>query len=208
MKDVLESLYNVPVSTKTIASLYPGISGTLQKVSTLEHEGKIIRLKRGLYVVNPKWNGQPVSLELIANHIYSPSYVSKHTALRYYGLIPERVNLIQSMTLKHTRKFENTLGIFEYTEVDKDYFPIGLHHEEVENAAFVIASPEKALCDLIAFTPGITLRYIKEARALLEEDFRLDMDAFRNFDKSILRDCARTGKKSQSIQTLIKLLER
>ena len=48
MKDVLESLHNVPVSTGTISSLYPGISGTLQKVSTLEREGKIIRLKRGL----------------------------------------------------------------------------------------------------------------------------------------------------------------
>ena len=208
MKDVLESLYNVPVSTKTIASMYPGISGTLQKVSTLEHEGKIIRLKRGLYVVNPQWNEKPVSLELIANHLYSPSYVSKHTALRYYGLIPERVSLIQSMTLKHTRKFENALGTFEYTEVDKEYFPIGLHHEESESAAFVIASPEKALCDLILFTPGITLRYIKEARTFLEEDLRLDMDAFRSFDKSVLLNCARTGKKSHSIQTLIKLLER
>ena len=159
-------------------------------------------------MVNPRWNEKPVSLELIANHLYTPSYISKHTALRYYGLIPERVNLIQSMTLKHTRKFENALGTFEYTEVNKEYFPIGLHHEESRNAAFVIASPEKALCDLIAFTPGITLRYMKEAGAFLEEDLRIDMDDFRNFDKSVLLECARTGKKSQSIQTLIKLLER
>ena len=106
MKDVLDILGSVPVSSATIASLYPEISGANQKVSALEQNGKIIRLKRGLYVVNPAWSGKRVSMELVANHLYSPSYVSMHTALRWYGLIPEQVILIQSMTIKHSRRFE------------------------------------------------------------------------------------------------------
>ena len=154
----------------------------------LEHEGKIIRLKRGLYVVNPKWNGQPVSLELIANHIYTPSYVSKHTALRYYGLIPERVNLIQSMTLKHTRKFENTLGTFEYIEVDKDYFPIGLHHEEVENAAFVIASPEKALCDTLY--AAAAFRNKAELRTYLFDEIHMTESSLLGLDSDRIEELA------------------
>ena len=35
--------------------------------------------------------GKILSTELIANHLYAPSYVSMSSALRYYGLIPETV---------------------------------------------------------------------------------------------------------------------
>ena len=206
MIDVLDILGIVPVSTATIASLYPDVSGSNQKVSALEKSGKIIRLKRGLYVLNPAWSDRPVCLELVANHIYSPSYVSMHTALRWYGLIPERVSLIQSMSLKHTRRFENSLGMFSYIGVSRDYFPIGLRQEQSGGASFIIASPEKALCDLIYSTAGLTLRYRKEAQTFLEEDLRLDMDAFHQFDADILRQCAHAGKKIQTIETIIGLL--
>ena len=70
----------------------------------------------------------------------------------------------------------------------------------------LIASPEKALCDLVCSTAGLILRYQKEAVAFWEEDLRLDMDAFRQFDVNILRQCAPKGKKRQTIETLIKTL--
>ena len=208
MKDVLDILGNVPVSKETIASLYPGVSGSNQKVSSMEHNEKLIRLKRGLYIVNPAWSGKRISNELVANHLYSPSYVSMHTALSWYGLIPERVYLVQSMTLKHSRVFENALGRFSYISVRRDYFPIGIRLVEAEEASFLIASPEKALCDLICSTSGVNLRYKKEAQAFLEEDMRFDMDAFCQFDIDILRQCAYAGKKKQTIETIIKLLGR
>ena len=69
-----------------------------------------------------------------------------------------------------------------------------------------MASPEKALCDLVANTPGLTLRFQKEARAFLEEDLRLDMEKWAAFDKDIFRAYAEVGKKSASILTLLKLL--
>ncbi len=206
MKDVLDILGNLPITKDTIASLYPGVSGSNQKVASLEHSGKLLRLKRGLYIVNPAWSGKRICNELVANHLYSPSYVSMHTALRWYGLIPEHVYLVQSMTLKHSRVFENALGRFSYIGVDRDYFPIGLRQEEAEGTNFIIASPEKALCDLICATPGVNLRYQKEAQAFLEEDMRFDMDAFSQFNASILHQCADAGKKAQTIRTIIKLL--
>ena len=206
MKDVLDILGNVPATTAAIASLYPDVSGINQKVSALERSGKLLRLKRGLYIVNPELSGKRVSTELVANHLYSPSYVSMHTALRWYGLIPERVFQVQSISLKHSRKFENALGTFSYIGVGRDYFPIGLRQETADGASFVIAGPEKALCDLICTTPGVNLRYRKEALAFLEEDLRLDMESFRSFNADILRQCVRTGKKSHSIETIIKLL--
>ena len=206
MKDVLDILGSVPVTSATIASLYPDVSGANQKVSALEQSGKIIRLKRGLYVVNPEWSGKRISMGLVANHLYSPSYVSMQTALRWYGLLPEQVILILSMSIKHSRRFENSLGRFDYIGVDRNWFSIGLRHEDLNEGSFIIACPEKALCDLICTTPGVNLRYKKEAQTYLEEDLRLDMDAFRQFDVEILRQCAAMGRKTQSIETIMKLL--
>lgn len=208
MKDVLEILGNVPATKETIASLYPNVSGVNQKVAALEHSGKLLRLKRGLYVVNPQWSEKRLNLELVANHIYSPSYISLQTALRWYGLIPERVFRIQSMTVKHSRRFENSLGVFDYTCVPRNYFHIGIRQEQTEYGSFIIASPEKALCDLVISTSGVSLRYVSQARVFLEEDLRLNMEAFLNLDKNIFIQCAKAGRKARSIETIIKLLDR
>ena len=81
MKNTLQILGNTPVTTAAIASLYPEISGANQKVATLESNGNIIRLKRGLYVVSPEISGRRISSELVANHLHSPSYVSRLIAL-------------------------------------------------------------------------------------------------------------------------------
>ena len=89
----LEHIGNIPVSTSVIASLFTNIEAGNQKVRNLEANHKIIRLKKGLYVVSPNVSRVALSTELIANHLYAPSYVSMQTALRYYGLIPEAVLL-------------------------------------------------------------------------------------------------------------------
>ncbi|MCI1785279.1 MAG: hypothetical protein LKI59_03950 [Bacteroidales bacterium] len=207
MKDALQIFGNTPVTAKAIASLYPGISGVHQKVAALENTGSIIRLKRGLYIVNPDISGNRISTELVANHLYSPSYISMLSALRWYGLIPERVVITQSMTVKHSRSFTNTLGTFEYTCVNRDYFPIGLRQGKTDESTFIIAGPEKALSDLIANTAGLNLRYLRDVRHYLEDDLRLDMYEFKTFDREILEQCAKAGKKAGSIQMLIRLLE-
>ena len=73
--------------------------------------------------------------------------------------------------------------------------------------SFIIATPEKALCDLIANSPKVNLRYLSEARQYLEDDIRLDMDAFYQMNPAIFREYAGIGKKSGSISTILKLLE-
>ena len=81
----------VPITTSIIESLYPELKSADKKVIWLEKKGFLIRLKRGLYVVNPEHSEKTLSNELIANHLYTPSYVSMSSALRYYELIPEAV---------------------------------------------------------------------------------------------------------------------
>lgn len=206
MRNVLNEIRNIPVSSSTIASLYPEIKTKRKKIALLEKAGEIIRLKRNLFVVNPEENGIKLCTGLIANQLLAPSYVSMQTALRYYGLIPEAVYSTQSMTFKPSKTFETPIGRFSYLHISKEAYPIGITQIREENTAYIMATPEKALCDLIANMPGVNLRFKTEAKAFLEEDLRLDMERFQMFNKDILEKYTRVGKKSTSILTLLKLL--
>lgn len=208
MKYNLSEIGNIPMSSSAIESFFPNLVGKNQKLRWLEKNAEIIRLKKGLYVVNPEVSGKALSTELMANHIYSPSYISMSSALRYYQLIPEEVFSVQSMTLKHSRVFETPLGRFEYTYISRDAFSIGLTSIIKDDYAFVMASPEKALCDLIANSPNLNLRFLKDAEAYLEDDIRLDMDRFRQMNADIFQDYIMVGKKADSIKTILKILKR
>ena len=196
----LENIGNIPVSTSALSSLFSEIKAGNQKVRNLELSGKIIRLKKGLYVVDPSVSRVALSTELIANHIYAPSYVSMSSALRYYGLIPETVYTIQSMTIKHSRSFETPIGRFDYTFINREAFHIGITSINKQSYAFLMATPEKALCDLIANSPQVNLRYAKDVEVYLEDDIRMDIDDFRNMDISVFEHYAEVGKKAGSIK--------
>lgn len=208
MKNELDIFKNVPVQTAAIASLYPDITAGKKKVASLEKANKIIRLKRGLYVVNPKESGLLISTELIGNMLYGPSYVSMMTALRFYGLIPEYVAITESMTTHLRRTFDTPIGRFEYYHCSREYYQIGIRQSTSAGVNFLIATPEKALCDYICTTPKLPLRFIKDTYTFLEEDMRFDMDAFADMDMGIFKQCAAIGKKQQFINNIIKLKEK
>ena len=143
MNKLLKEMGATPVTTSIIESLYPELKSPDKKVALLEKQGYIIRLKRGLYVVNPEHSGKTLSTELIANHLYTPSYISMSTALRYYGLIPEAVYINQSMTVKHSRSFETPLGNYDYKYISREAFSVGVRSLHKGDYAFLIASPER-----------------------------------------------------------------
>ena len=207
MRNILATLGNIPVTSSVIASLYPEVKTKFAKVAQLEKAGEIIRLKRNLFVVSPKETGVSLSSGLIANHLLGPSYVSMQTALRHYGLIPEAVYTTQSMTFKAAKSFNTPIGHFCYYHISRDTYPIGITQIKEGNAVYIMATPEKALCDLIANQPGITLRYKKEALEFLEENLRFDMENFYQFNPDIFAEYAKKGKKSTSILTILKLLK-
>ena len=130
------------------------------------------------------------------------------TALRYYGLIPEAVYVHQSMTVKHSRSFQTPVGSYDYKYISREAFSIGVRGIHKGDYAFLIASPEKALCDLIANSPKVNLRYMKDVEMYLEQDIRMDMDEFYKMDGSIFEDYIKVGKKADSISKLLKFLRR
>lgn len=203
----LEQLGNVPFGADVLKSMMRDTKAPDKKLSYLESQGKIIRLKKGMYVVASDTSRKEISTSLVANHLYGPSYVSCHTALRYWGLIPERVYTIQSLTIKRSRSFRNPIGRFEYIHASEDYYPIGIRIINENGISYMIASPEKALCDLIVTTAYLNMRYKQELLQFLNEDIRLDMDEFTNMDASVFEACASVSKKHTMINNLAKLLK-
>ncbi|GHT33233.1 hypothetical protein FACS189434_06840 [Bacteroidia bacterium] len=205
--EVLKNLGIIPVNTDILYSLYSDLNNPDKKLSELERKGLIIRVKRNLYVVSPKVHNQEISTELVANHLYSSSYVSLESALAYYGLIPERVFTMRSVTTKLHKQYDTPLGHFEYVKVPAQYYPIGVRQEIINNSyAFLIASPEKALCDKIVTTPNLRIQSVKAMREYLEDDLRIDFSAVQKFDLGIIRQCVEVGRKKGELGLLGKLL--
>lgn len=205
---VLNQFGIIPIDTAALKAALDDYKSPKDKITTLEQSGLLIRLKRGLFVVAPMVHSQPLSKELIANHIYGPSYISLQTALSFYGLIPERVHTVCSMTTKRSSSFINPLGNFDYITVPAAYFAIGIRQEIVNNNyAYLIATPEKALCDMIVETKGLKLQSIKAIQNYLEEDLRVDLSIIEHYDIDIINQCMELGSNKRELTLLYKLLQ-
>jgi hypothetical protein len=203
----LKNMGVVPINKDVLYSLYSDLKQPKDKVSELERKGLIIRIKRDLYVVSQKVHNQEISRELVANHLYSPSYVSLETALARYGLIPERVYSVRSVCTKMHKNYDTPLGNFEFIKVSEKYFPLGIRQEIIENKyAFLIASPEKALCDKIICSQNIRIQSVGAMQTFLEDDLRIDFSAVEHWDTEIVRQCVEAGRKKGELRLLEKFL--
>lgn len=206
--EIIKTLKNAPISGTLLGSMLGNYADTAKKLSNMEHSGEVIRLKRGLYVVDGSDFGYSPSMPICSNHIYGPSYVSLQWALSYYGLIPERVHAMTAVTIKRSREFDNKLGRFTYMQVPEHYFPIGIRSEVSDGANFLIATPEKALCDTILADPYVPNLSVVALMRYLEEDIRLDIDELADFNTKIIHECAECGRKRNTLLNLIKIIER
>ncbi|MFA7157987.1 MAG: hypothetical protein WC299_01700 [Kiritimatiellia bacterium] len=116
------------------------------QLSRLIKKGKIKSLRRGMYSLAEPYRKVSPSPAMLANRIYTPSYLSFHWALGYYGLIPEKVVLFTSATPRAPRLFENEFGNFQYKHIKPDCFA-GYQAVDVDGQKVLVALPEKALLD-------------------------------------------------------------
>ncbi len=173
------------------------------KVSALLSEGKIVRVRRGLYVFGENWRLAPLSLEEIANLVYGPSCISFEYALNRYGLMAERSTVITSLTIGASKTFETPLGIFEYRAIAREKFKVGIEYRNLEKqGGYFIASKEKAIADLVYRTPGI--RTLEQLRSYLFEEMRVDETMFRSLDFHKFHEIAKAYNKN-SVSMMDKL---
>jgi len=106
-----------------------------------------------------------------ANKLYAPSYISLHSALSFYGMIPEGVVQITSITSRKTAFFDNPIGQFSYRSVKPELmFGYSIEKSNLHPQwGVLLALPEKALLDLLYLNP-----HYKTAADL--QELRLDID--------------------------------
>lgn len=145
------------------------------------NKGLLIRLRQGYYTF-PEYKGKPDFALYFANRIYRPSYVSLHTALAFYGMIPEAVIQITSVTSLKTVSFTNDFGEYGYKSV-KEELMFGYDLKPIaDGRTFQLAKPEKALLDLLYLYP-----FYNTGQEL--EDLRLDEDFLQDdLDRKLLEE--------------------
>lgn len=136
-------------------------------------KGYLVRLRQGVYAF-PEYRGKPDYAAYFAGKIYSPSYISLHSALAFYGLIPESVVQITSVTSLKTAVFKNGFGEYSYRSVRDDLMFGYVPRPLADGRTTAYATREKALLDLLYLYPFYdTERELSELRLdgdVLNED--------------------------------------
>jgi len=154
-QDLVDRMGFLPViESSALRMFWPDPRALSVQLDRWVKSGRLIRLRRGAYLLPDHLRRGRVTLERIANLLYRPSYVSLERALMLHGLIPEAVPVVTSVTTKKPRTFDTPAGSFRYRHVKRDWF-FGYREED----AGLVAAPEKALLDLVhlsrgEFTPG------------------------------------------------------
>ena len=140
--------------------------------------GYIVALRQGWYAF-ADYLQQPDYARYFAGRIYTPSYISLHTALSFYGIIPEAVVEITSVTTQKTCRYENAFGQFSYQTVRPRLF-WGFEPKTMRDGKqYMMATPEKAIIDLLYLYPQYSS--VEDMRELrLDEDWmREELDKER-----------------------------
>lgn len=204
----LAQFQDVPVGHDTVVSLLRDYKRPNDKISTWLADKKLIPIKRGLYAVSPALTGGVISLPLVANALYGPSYVSLEFALSHHGLIPEAVHQVTSVTIRRGKTYDTVLGRFSYQILPRKVYPIGVQSVKTDRGHFcLMASPEKALCDMLMLTPNLSVHSVGSLKALFELDWRVDLDMVMKFDCALVRQIAHAGYKARALGYLLQLID-
>jgi predicted transcriptional regulator of viral defense system len=155
LEQVLEAVKGKTVFETSL--LFAGLKRPQQaqrQLADWRRAGKLVQLRRGLYALAQPYRQVRPHPFVIANRLVTASYVSLQMALSYYSLIPEHVAVITSVTTNRPGQWDTPYGRFAFKHVQTDFF-YGFEYRAVSNRehAFV-ASPEKALLDLVYLQPG------------------------------------------------------
>lgn len=131
------------------------------QLSRFVKSGDLLGLKKGLYT----FQGQKVALQVVANYIVDPSYVSLEYVLNNFGVIPDVAMNITSITTIKNRIFNTPLGTFLYHRLDAQlFFGYQLVKDDKSELYYKQAYTEKALLDYI---------YLRKIKSL--EESRVDI---------------------------------
>ncbi|MBD3366470.1 hypothetical protein GF360_04005 [candidate division WWE3 bacterium] len=167
------------------------------QMSRWENKGWLQRLTEGIYTF-PKTD---IDIHLLSNEI-RPSYISLEYALSYYGIIPDIAQTVTCVSTMTSTTIETPVGTFIYKKIKPELFrgyvlkPSTYTADKVKSIAapnttaeFKIATPEKALFDLVYLRKDLSTPLDFESmRFTLPENFDPELLAgFFNFVDSEIR---------------------
>lgn len=178
----LRKLKSPEITTTMLIGAFCDHEDPRGKINSLSKKGMLKSIKQGVYLISDDLGLRPYSKEILANLIYGPSYISLETALSNYGFIPERVTTTTSICMGRGKSFSTPVGQFEYHNIKKSLYPIGVQLKEIFKGAFCLhAASEKALLDFIHIkeTKG-EFKNQKDYFKYILDSYRLDLTAIEN----------------------------
>lgn len=177
MGTLLDRFQTAYVETQNIMPFLADYTNPRDYISRLVKKGDLIRLKNGFFIIANRIRETRAPYEQISNLLYGPSYISLEWALSIYGMIPEGVYVVTSVSTKQTKRFETPIGNFEYSHLSHSRYAIGIDQKQNSSGNYLIATPEKALADLIYF----------KSKNLSKKDLLIDLIEARRIDESQLK---------------------
>lgn len=166
----------------------------------------LLRLKRGVFLLNSSDRKINPSRTYIANQLYSPCYVSLEYALNYYDLIPEQVSDLTCITTRKTFRLRNEVGVFIYQHIKSQAFRGFKALQDEAGLIFFIAEPEKALVDFLY----LNLKKFPEGdKEVFAQSYRLQNLEMLHSKKVIkFAELFDNGKLIRIAQSLCKLIKK
>ena len=159
---------SVPVmeSRDVAAMLRVSTSNATTILRRLAAQGAIVHLSRGRWLVNTKIDRLALPELILAPY---PVYVSLQSALFHHGMIEQIPSVIYAVTLARPRRLSTPMGTFSYHRMPPKLFT---GFELLPRSDAKIATPEKALFDLIYLAPGKSRIFSRHPELTVPERFR------------------------------------
>ncbi|QLQ33464.1 MAG: hypothetical protein HZT40_19785 [Candidatus Thiothrix singaporensis] len=136
------------------------------------------------------------------------SCVSLDYALWHYGLIPETVVEVTSVTTRRSQKLKTGLGRFSYQHLPDALYPIGMQSVAVTGGGYcLLATPAKALCDRLVLTRNLRVHSAKSMQQFLLDDMRFDSDEASQMDLAVIAAYQQSGHKPELLKHLSEALK-
>jgi predicted transcriptional regulator of viral defense system len=198
-EELLRQVGDEPVfRTGFLAGSGESLSALRLQLSRWVKSGKLIPLAKGLYTLAEPYRKRTPHPFVLANAMRKASYVSLQSVLAHFGMIPEHVPTVTSVTTQRPARVDTPVGRFLFRHVKKSWFR-GYKQVDlgVGQKAFV-ATAEKALLDLVYLTPGA------DSEGFLTE---LRLQNLGDLDRAVLVALARTSR-SPKLRRAVQIIER
>jgi len=173
-----------------LKSFLSGYKNIRVKINDMLKKKEIIRIKKGLYVLGAPYSESLFHKETLSNLIYGPSYISLEYAMSFYGMIPDKIQVVTAVTNKRNKVFDTPAGRFSYRYIHPYLYSEGIDLIKLdETHNILIASREKAVADILYFTDKF--QNLEELKSYLYDSLRIEQSEVKKLNINKIKRLAK-----------------